>query len=117
MGRVYDVINRLKARNERPCVILDEEHKYPINTSKTNVLMIMGYIRKKEKENKQNDDPEDDVKMSDKLIEMALGKEALDYINSQDMTMVAVSDIVQVIVAAISDTEVKFDEEVTDEKK
>ena len=33
------------------------------------------------------------------------------------MTMVAVSDIVQVIVAAISDTEVKFDEEVTDEKK
>jgi hypothetical protein len=117
MGRVYDVINRLKARNERPCVILDEGHKYPINTSKTNVLMIMGYIRKKEKENKQNDDPEDDVKMSDKLIEMALGKEALDYINSQDMTMVAVSDIVQVIVAAISDTEVKFDEEVTDEKK
>ena len=115
MGRVYDVISRLKARNERPCVILDEEHKYPINTSKTNVLMIMGYVRKKEKE--VNDNPEEEMKLTDHLIKMALGEEALEYINSQNMTVAAISDIVQVIIAAISDTDVEFDQEEESPKK
>ena len=49
MAREYNIVERLKRRNEKPTVVLDEEHKYPINTKKTNVLCMMAYIRKTEK--------------------------------------------------------------------
>ena len=116
MGRRYDVIDRLRNRNERPVVEIDTEHKYPINTSKTNVLLIMSEVKKAQK--KTEDDPESGIKMIDKIIQIALGKEALDYINESSMTMAATNDIMAVIMAAISDTEVDFeDEETPDEKK
>ena len=115
MGRVYDVISRLQNKNERPVIKIDEEHTYTINTSKTNVLTMVAYIRKKEKETQ--DDAEKDIKMTDQIIKMALGEEALEYINSKDMTMAAISDIVQVIMSALTDTDVDFDKEETEEKK
>ena len=115
MGRVYDVISRLQNQNERPVIKIDEEHSFTINTSKTNVLMMMGYIKKKEKETKDN--PEAEISMTDHLIKMALGEKAAEYIESQCMAMAAISDIVQVIMAAIGDTEVDFEQEVEEEKK
>lgn len=115
MGRRYDVIDRLRNRNERPVVEIDAEHKYPINTSKTNVLLIMSEVKKAQK--KTEDDPESDIKMIDKIIQIALGKEALDYINESNMTMVATNDIMAVIMAAIGDTEVDFEDEETPEEK
>ena len=54
------------------------------------------------------------------MIKNLIGKkagEALEYINSQNMTMAAISDIVQVIIAAISDTDVEFDQEEESPKK
>ena len=115
MGRRYDVIDRLRNRNERPVVEIDAEHKYPINTSKTNVLLIMSEVKKAQK--KTEDDPESDIKMIDKIIQIALGKEALDYINESNMTMAATNDIMAVIMAAIGDTEVDFDDGETPEEK
>nr|DAP11585.1 MAG TPA: hypothetical protein [Caudoviricetes sp.] len=115
MGRRYDVIDRLRNRNERPVVEIDAEHKYPINTSKTNVLLIMSEVKKARK--KTEDDLESDIKMIDKIIQIALGKEALDYINESNMTMAATNDIVAVIMAAIGDTEVDFDDGKTTEEK
>ena len=101
MGRRYDVIDRLRNRNERPVVEIDAEHKYPINTSKTNVLLIMSEVKKAQK--KTEDDPESDIKMIDKIIQIALGKEALDYINESNMTMAATN-----VHAADNIREVKF---------
>ena len=115
MGRRYDVIDRLRNRNERPVVEIDAEHRYPINTSKTNVLLIMHEVNKSQK--KTEDDPESDIKMIDKIIQIALGKEALDYINESNMTMAATNDIMAVIMAAIGDTEVDFEDEETPEEK
>ena len=94
LGRRYDVID---------------------NTSKTNVLLIMSEVKKAQK--KTEDDPESDIKMIDKIIQIALGKEALDYINESNMTMAATNDIMAVIMAAIGDTEVDFDDGETPEEK
>ena len=38
MARKYDIIERLKAKNERPFVMVDENISYQIDTSKTNVM-------------------------------------------------------------------------------
>ena len=46
MGRRYDVIDRLRNRNERPVVEIDAEHKYPIITSKPIVVLIMSVVMK-----------------------------------------------------------------------
>lgn len=107
MARQYNIIERLKAKNERPHIILDEGHDYKINTSKTNVLGIIAVTSKAEKK----DDPEADMKMIDKVIEMALGKEALEYISSQDYTVAVYQDILDVIMAAISDEDASYQKE------
>lgn len=101
MARKYDIIERLKEKNERPFIILDEEHKYSINTSKTNVMSIMAIAD--DKDDKQKDDFEKDIKTIEKIIELALGKSAFEYIISQDYTFAVYESIIDVIMAAISD--------------
>lgn len=108
MGKRYNIVDHLRSRNEKSVVDIDESHKYPINTSKTNVLGIMSVVKKNEK---QEDDPESSIKLIDEIIRMALGKDALEYINSQNMNMAAINDIVSVIMASINEKEVNFDEE------
>lgn len=117
MAREYNIIERLKRRNEKPTVILDEEHKYPINTKKTNVLCMMAYIRKNEKKNNEESDRVKDMEMTDHIIEMALGKEAATYIAEQDYTFAVTQDIIDVIMAAIGDDETSFEKEEKEEKK
>lgn len=105
MARKYNIIERLKAKNEKPFVQIDEDHCYNINTSKTNVMAIMALYSESNNENIDN------LKLIDKTIEMGLGKEALEYINSLDMTMAATSEIVSAIMAGISDIEIEEIEE------
>lgn len=114
MGKHYDIVKHLRSRNEKSVVEIDENHKYPINTTKTNVLGIMSVVKKSDKE---EDDPESSIKLIDEIIRMALGKEALEYINAQNMSMAAINDIVSVIMAAINEKEVNFDEEEVAAKK
>lgn len=106
MARDYNIIERLKRRNEKPTITLDEEHKFPINTKKTNVLCMMAYIKKMDKTNHEQDD-----KMVDEIIRMALGEKALNYINEQDYTYAVIQDIVDVIMAAIADEEASYEKE------
>ena len=108
MARKYDIIERLKAKNERPFVVVDKDHSYTINTSKTNVMAIMAMLDKEE------NSFESDMKMFDVIIGMALGQEALEYISSQDYTMAVYECIIDVIMAGISDKELQ---EVKQEKK
>lgn len=114
MGKRYNIVDRLRSRNEKSVVTVDDEHEYPIDTSKTNVLGIMSIVKKNEK---KEDDPEASIKLIDDIIRLALGEKAIEYINSLDMTMAAINDIVAVIMAAINEKEVDFDEEETEEKK
>lgn len=112
MARKYDIIARLKAKNERPFVMIDEEHNYTIDTSKTNVMAILAVTNNDKKNDK--DDYESDAKMIDKIIELALGKSALEYISSKNYTMAVYEDIMNVIMATISDKDL---EEVEKEEK
>lgn len=103
MARKYDIIERLKAKNERPFVMIDEEHTYTINTSKTNVMNIMAVVQEFEKD--KGEVEEDDMKMMDKIVELSLGKDALEYVSSLDLTLEAYELIFDVIMAAISGKE------------
>lgn len=102
MARKYDIINRLKAKNEKPFVQIDEEHCYNINTSKTNVMAIMAKYDEYEKKSDS-----ESIGLIDEVIKMALGQEALKYINAQDYTMAATSDILNAIMAGISDVDIE----------
>lgn len=114
MGRKYNIIKRLKEKNEKPFVTLDEEHSYEINTSKSTVMGIMVLYddQKDEQSNVSN------IELIDTVIKMALGEKALEYINSQDFTMDATSDIVKTIMAGISNVELEeIDKEEKNSKK
>ena len=109
MARKYDIIERLKAKNERPFIMIDEDHSYKVETSKTNVMSIMAYVDEMDK--KENSTEEDDMKMMDEIIKMALGKEALEYITSLNLALDAYMLIFDVIIAAVNGEELKDDSE------
>ena len=117
MAREYNIIERLKRRNEKPTEVLDDDHKYPINTKKTNVMCMMAYIRKTEKRGKEESDPVKDMEMMDHIIKMGLGEEAAAYIAEQDYTFAVIRDIIEVIMAAIGDEDTGFEKEDKTEKK
>lgn len=107
MARKYDIIERLKAKNERPFVMVDEDHSYQIETSKTNVMAIMALTGEVSK--KEDATQEDEMQMMDKIVEMSLGKEAADYISSLKLTFDAYSLIIDVIMAAIKGVDLEED--------
>ncbi len=100
MARKYDIIARLKAKNEKPFITIDAEHSYEINTEKTNVMSIMALM-----DDSENKNPLEQMKLTDKVIKMALGAEALKYINSLPMTTSAEILIIEAIMAGISDVD------------
>lgn len=104
MARKYDIIERLKAKNERPILRLDEDHQYTMNTSIVNALMV----QKKSEELENSDNPQ---KVLYGIYKMCLGKEAADYINEQDYTMEASYMIINVIMAAFTGKEYEDEEE------
>lgn len=111
MARKFDIIERLKAKNERPFVMIDEEHKFTINTSKTNVMAILAVTGDEKKETTVKED----IEMIDKIISIALGDKALEYIKELDLTMAAYSLIIDAIMAGINDKDI--DELDKEEKK
>lgn len=96
MGKVYDIMNRLT--NSKPVIKLDNEHEYTVNNSKNQAIFIK----------QLSEDPKlDDFEKIDKVIEAGLGKEALDYINSLNLSVKASGTIVNAIMAAIGEVELE----------
>lgn len=110
--RTYNLIDRLRRKNERPIIAIDEEHQYKVNTSKTNVLLIMHEIKQSEKK----DDYEDSYKLSDVIIKLALGKDALNYVNSLNPTNAFTLTLTNAIMAAMNDVDLEDDDEQDEEK-
>lgn len=97
MARKYDIIERLKAKNERPIITVDADHCFTVNTSKTNVLEIMAL-----QEKMADDAPaKEQMKAIDQILILSLGQSAADYINSMDLSFEALQDLVFVIFACI----------------
>ena len=99
MARFYDIAERMKSGKEKPTVKIDEEHSYKINTGKSAVLYIQGI---------SDDKKLNEVEKLDKIITTALGKEAADYIDEQDLPMPMIVTIANVIMAAIGDVELEL---------
>lgn len=100
MGKVYDIMNRLT--NNKPVIKIDEAHQYTVNNSKNEAIFIKQL---------SSDDKLDDIEKMDKIIEAAMGKEALDYIDSLNLPIPQTGIIVTAIMAAISDMEIEEVEE------
>lgn len=105
MARVYDIINRLENGNQKPVIMLDSENEFKINTSKAAAFKIMAIAEDKK--------IKDDKRLED-IVKVALGKEAFDYIEGLNLSMVAYNTVINVIMAAISDVDL---EEVEEEAK
>lgn len=106
MARKYDIIERLRAKNERPFVVVDENISYQIDTSKTNVMAIMAVI---DEMGKDETSIKEDTKKMDRIVEMSLGKKAFEYIDSLNLTFDAYSLIFDVIMAAIKGVDLEED--------
>lgn len=112
MGKHYDIAQRIAAANVKPTVKIDDEHEYTINVSKSTAIMVMAL----------SDDIEgkpeaESVETMDKMINLALGKAAAEYIESLDLTMSAYQLVIKVIIAAFSDSELDEIEEEVEEAK
>ena len=105
MARKYDLVERLKAKNERPFLVLDEQHAYSINTSKTNALAIMALMDQRKSEDAA------DLSMIDDVIRMSLGEDALQYLNAQEISIAALQEIVKTIMAAMADMSLEESEQ------
>ncbi|MXQ74204.1 hypothetical protein GSF08_09675 [Clostridiaceae bacterium DONG20-135] len=107
MARKYDLVERLKTANERPFLVLDEEHVYTINTSKNNVIAMMAMMDEYER-NSEGNPNHSQLEMMDKMITMALGKAGAEYIASrEDWTFDALQDVVKSISAAIANISIE----------
>lgn len=92
MAQVYDITNRLT--NDKPIIKIDEEHEYIVNNSKNTAILIKTLA----------EDPNlDEFEMMDKIVEAGLGKEALDYIDSLDLSLKSYGTVMNAIMAAISE--------------
>lgn len=105
MARKYDIIERLKAKNEKPFIVLAEDVSFNVNTEKSNVLHIIALSKDKE---------QDSTELIDRIIELGLGKEALAYINDHEFSFEAANEICKAIMAAVSGVDL---EEMDEEEK
>ena len=108
MARVYDIVSRLENANQKPEIKIDEEHIYKVNNSKAVALRIMALSEDKETK---------ETEILDKIVTLALGKEACDYINSLNLSLSAHNTIINAIIAAIGDVEIEDIEEQAKKKE
>lgn len=100
MPQLIDLSSRLT--NERPKIQIDAEHIYEVHNSK-NTAILLDEISKNEKI--ANFAKKDDK--SEKVIEAALGEEALEYIRSRNFSPTGWNLIVEAIMAAINEVELE----------
>ncbi|WP_040209878.1 hypothetical protein [Clostridium polynesiense] len=102
MARAYDIAERLQTANKRSTVTIDKDHVYNINTSKNTAILIQAISQ---------DEKLSEIERIDKVIEAGIGEDAINYINSLNLTMEATTLILNVIMAAISDVSLEEAEE------
>lgn len=108
MARVYDIVSRLENANQKPEIKIDDEHIYKVNNSKAVAFKIMAL---------SEDERVKETEMFDKIITLALGEKACEYIDSLDLSMTAYTTIINAIMAAIGDVEIEDIEEQAKKKE
>jgi hypothetical protein len=108
MSRVYDLVDRIKNGNKKPTLKLDATHEYPINNSFPAAVAIKAYAE---------DENIDDMDRIQRILGTALKKDAIKYIDSLELSMPLYTDLVNVIMAAISDMSLEEIEKMSEDKK
>ncbi len=98
MSKRYDLINRLKAANERPFIMITEDKTYSVDTSKTAALHMQAISK---------DESLDEIGKLDKIIEVTLGKKASKEISEMNFSMEALGLIVEAIAASLGGEELE----------
>ncbi|MBE6051894.1 MAG: hypothetical protein E7214_14930 [Clostridium sp.] len=106
----YNIIERMKEANKRPVIELDEGHNFTVNSSVPAVLRIQE-IQEISKRQKENGGEYNEVDGVYDIIAVALGKEAVEYIKSQEYTFAALTLIIEAIMAAINNSTLEEVEE------
>lgn len=106
MARCYDIVERLKAKNAKPSIKLDEEHIFTVNNSKNIMLEIMAMAN----DAKNSEGTEAQIELVDKVIRLTLGGKAFDYIQSLDLSADAYMYLMEAIVAAMNGTDIEEDD-------
>lgn len=96
MSKRYNIIDRLKEKNQKPFISITEDLSFEINTSKTTALHMQAI---------EKDENLGDLEKIDKMIEVVLGKKALNEINKLDLTLEATTLIIETIAAALGGEE------------
>lgn len=105
MAQIYNIMDRLT--NDKPVIKIDKDHEYKVNNSKNQAIFIKQL---------SEDVKIDDFERMDKIIEASLGKEAIDYINTLDLSVKAYSTVINAIMAAISEISLEEVEKVAEQE-
>lgn len=96
MSQLIDLSQRLT--NEKPRIRIDASHEYEVRNNK-NVVILMDEISKA----KDIPDFAQDGDKTDKIIEAALGEDALKYLKTLDLAANGWNIIVEAIMAAVNE--------------
>jgi len=107
MSRSYDIVDRLRSKNEKPNIKFDENAAFAVNTEYKNVMALMAVGKEANEEN----DPEKEIAKMKKIIKIALGSKAVSYVEENEFTFSALLLVVEAIYSAVGDTDLE------DEKK
>lgn len=110
MNNIIDLSKRLTP--EKPKIKIDAKHEYEVKNNK-NVAILISEIAKDEKIK----DLAREGDKTDKVIEAALGKDALEYLKTLDLSVGQWSLIVEAIVAQINEIPLEEVEKQTDKEK
>lgn len=102
MSNVIDLSKRLD-NSDKPRIKIDAEHSFEVRNNK-NVVILLDEISKDEKIEVFAKDGD----KTDKIIETALGEDALKYLKTLDISANGWNIIVEAIIAAVN--EIEFEE-------
>lgn len=97
MAKSYNIVEQLRAANERPFITIAEGKTYAVDTSKTTGIHMQAIAK---------DETMDEFAKLDKMIEITLGKKALKEINDMHLSIDATKVIIETITAALGGEEI-----------
>ena len=103
MARTYNLAERLMQANQKPTIRIDKDHEYKINNTTPAALMI---------EQISKDETLGQFEGLQKIIGVALGNEAAEYVESLNLTMPAYT-----IMASIADLSLEEIEAAAEENR
>lgn len=102
MGRKYNIAQRIAEANQKPTIIVDNNHEFEMNTGKSVVIIVMALA-----EEIENSPESESIKLMDKMIALVFKKSEAEYIQSLDLTFAAYQLLIETIMAAFGNKELE----------